>query len=386
MGLAMIVLAGAASLARAQDAEAAAKPQPSLDEAMKQLAERLKTTLDGQSEDSIVVQAFTGPPGTSAGPAIVKSLKSQLDGAKLKVVDAGSWGVSGTYRGAKNEESGKFEIAIRAVLTDQTGEERFKLQKQIFTDEAEGLAILGTTVETPLKVTKEQVDDAKSLEEVRADAVIASVVKPNVALTGPSSTGIRPNPESPFGLEILLRVGDRFEPLPPRVANGVAFVDIAPDQIYAVRIINDAEFDAGVALSIDGINMFAFSQVPHYKELGKVVVPAKSAGIIKGWHDAGDNSFAFQISKIADSAAAKFGNLEGIGTINATFCAAFEGPPPADEPPGGKGPLDGLATKLGPPVQQLLKEVPRKFGVVRSSISVRYTKPDLSDAPPAELQ
>ena len=56
------------------------------------------------------------------------------------------------------------------------------------------------------------------------------------------------------------------------------------------------------------------------------------------------------------------------------------GDPPPSEPPS-KG---DFATGLGPAVEQKLAPVPRKFGVARASISVRYTKPDTTDLPPTE--
>jgi hypothetical protein len=135
-----------------------------------------------------------------------------------------------------------------------------------------------------------------------------------------------------------------------------------------------------VALSIDGINTLAFSQNPGYKQLGKWVIGRRGKGTITGWHIQGSQSRSFQVMDYGESAAAKFASTKDIGTITAVFCAAFTGDPPADEP--GKG---ELATGFGPPTEQRLADVVRKFGAVRGSISVRYAKPDLSDLPPGEV-
>ena len=43
----------------------------------------------------------------------------------------------------------------------------------------------------------------------------------------------------------------------------------------------------------------------------------------------------------------------------------------------------GVATGFGPPTEQRLADVVRKFGVVRGSVSVRYDKPQ-TELPPGE--
>jgi hypothetical protein len=63
-----------------------------------------------------------------------------------------------------------------------------------------------------------------------------------------------------------------------------------------------------------------------------------------------------------------------IGTIAATFCAAWEKTPPSDEPPGSRDPEKG-GTGIGESTQQNYEPVPRTIGAVRASVAVRYKVP-----------
>ena len=76
------------------------------------------------------------------------------------------------------------------------------------------------------------------------------------------------------------------------------------------------------------------------------------------------------------SAAAKLGLKSDLGTITATFMAAWPkgSNPPKDEPLFfSTGPV---ATGFGPPIDQSLKEVSRVTGLVRAAVTVHYSKPE----------
>jgi len=104
-----------------------------------------------------------------------------------------------------------------------------------------------------------------------------------------------------------------------------------------VRIVNDADYDVAVTFTIDGLNVFAFSEVrgrngkPLY---ACVIVTKKSSVLVKGWHRDNEKSWEFLVAEYAKSAAAEVRNVDGLGTITASFAAAWpkDGMPPADEP------------------------------------------------------
>jgi hypothetical protein len=213
--------------------------------------------------------------------------------------------------------------------------------------------------------------------------------KPTAAIQG---NVIRSKPKSPYGLEIL--VGGKARPAEPK--DGLAFVPIRRGEIYAVRLINESALEAAVQLHIDGLSMFAFSELRQPDKLpdGKdnprngepkytaVIVPPKKDGkpgtvTLQGWHrnNQKGGSDSFLVTEYAKGAAARLNHTANIGTITVRFQAAWpEGQPaPFDEPGKRKGGT-GDATGFGPPTGPGFQEVKRNFGVIRDIISVRYTK------------
>jgi hypothetical protein len=140
---------------------------------------------------------------------------------------------------------------------------------------------------------------------------------------------------------------------------------------------NQSEYDAAVRLSIDGLSIFRFSELrnpdgqPRYQFY---VIPKGQSIELKGWHKTNEKVSSFRVTSYAESAAASIQHEQNIGTITATFSAAWpkDGPRPQDEDTIAKG--SGNATGFGPVVTQLAKEVERQEGKLRASISLRYTR------------
>jgi hypothetical protein len=347
----------------------------SMKTAMAELAVDIGKTLREQGLESIAVKTFDGPAGTSASSRIAQALTEQLQAnTKLNVTTAaGSWSVAGEYFAEMNPSSGKLEVFIESTLKNQRGREQARLLTPIITDEQETLTLFGVSADLPTQVTPAQAAENKTVEAVRAETVVAAIDKPQIFV---NEGIIKAGSESPYGIEVLIG----GQPVPADIREGTAFVDIQREQIYAVRLINNSNEDVGVTLTIDGVNTLEFSQNPAYRQLGKWVVAAHGTGVVTGWHIVGNQSHSFQVLDYANSAAAKVSSTKDIGTITAVFCAAFTGDPPPDEPATGKG---GVATGFGPPTEQKLADVVRKFGVVRGAVSVRYDKPQ-TELPPAE--
>ena len=105
--------------------------------------------------------------------------------------------------------------------------------------------------------------------------------------------------DRPFAIEILVKDTARAA----QNDEGQAFVKIDRDEIYAVRLINDADYEVAVRLTIDGISMFAFSEVKNPEtDLPKynyVVVPAKSSVTATGWHRTDEISDSFQVTEFS---------------------------------------------------------------------------------------
>ena len=163
-----------------------------------------------------------------------------------------------------------------------------------------------------------------------------------------------------------------------------ALVKLQRDQTYAIRIVNRSPIEVAVRLSVDGFNIFAFSEMrqedgpykgaPLYDML---LVPPKETVTVRGWHRNNSTSYKFKITDYADTAAAKMNKTTDVGTITATFCAAWEKTPPPDEPDGSRAPGDD-GTGFGEPTDMKYTPVKRTIGAVRASVAVRYKVP----APP----
>jgi hypothetical protein len=186
------------------------------------------------------------------------------------------------------------------------------------------------------------------------------------------------------------RVGKRnptdedYEPVPINEEDdAILFAGLEKDNIYAIRLFNNTDRLAAATVTIDGLNMFAFSEVPGYRALGKVLVPPRAErpdGVLfKGWHHTNADSYAFQVCDVGESAVAE---LQGdgphiddqVGVITVRFAAAADLSKgeilPEDEPKSAS-----LATKKGPLVGQTYVDRDVHIGLDREVISVRYSHP-----------
>jgi hypothetical protein len=180
-------------------------------------------------------------------------------------------------------------------------------------------------------------------------------------------------------VKILARDGENLVEVPTEARDGLAAVDIKPNQEFAILIENPTEEFLGVNVALDGINMFAFSENPGYRQLGKIAIEPGSPGkphtaILKGWHRIGDNSTAFRVTNYGDSAAAKLGVNKGVGTITITFYRGIL-------VPGAKGETPSHAIGFGSQQKMVYKDVPVRFTDILGAVSVRYLRP----TPPPDL-
>src|SRR5690606_36190657 len=122
-----------------------------------------------------------------------------------------------------------------------------------------------------------------------------------------------------------------YEPVPIETLDGgLLFANLELDNRYAVRLINNTDRLAAATLTIDGLNMFAFSTVAEYQRLGKVLVPPGPKGVLtKGWHHTNQQSFSFQVSDVGEAAVTELRGAdleveEEIGVITARFAVAVD--------------------------------------------------------------
>lgn len=342
-------------------------PAKALDSALdveaKKIAEQVRNFLKDDGRDAVSIGQFTGPPqlDSTAGPGIAKAVTDALKEMGVTVKRRAELGVEGKFRDVKDAESKRLAAEISVQIVDRRGKVHDQFARGVFGDETLA-ALFGATAEIPPDSTGPE----------RSDILEQALDNPSVHLDG---TKISASEKSKFAIEILFKQGDEYVARPAVDEDGLAFVPLERNELYAVRLINNSDSDAGVKLTIDGISVFAFSENKDYE---RYVIPKGQAGLIKGWHINNLESEAFQVTEYSKSAAAELSKSGAeIGTITAVFCAAFPSDlPPPDEPagppPGAKS--AGDATGRGPKVDAKFEEVTVEFGVARSTVSVRYAR------------
>jgi hypothetical protein len=327
------------------------------------VAQEIAKFVKDMNEESVSVGEFRAPPqlAASAGPAIAQVLSDEIRKHGVQVKSRAKLGVEGRYRDVIDEKTKRLAAQIQISLVDRAGKEILSLDRGVFGD-ATLSSLFGATTDLPPTA------DDKTRDQKIQDALD----KPSTNLRG---TRISPSPESPYGIEILIKSGPGMQPRQPKDDDGLAFVPIHRHEIYAIKLHNDSPYEAAVTLTIDGLNVFCFSQNKTYTQW---IIPPKTHGTIIGWHVTNEGSDSFQVTEYSKSAAAvKMPNSAKLGTITASFAAAWpkEAMPPSDEPPSPhEFARSADATGRGPHVATKYTEVQRLFGVTRAAVSVRYTK------------
>jgi len=344
-----------------------------------EIAQTVAPVIKQRSGETIAIGAFTGPPGVTSGPLVQQILKEEFEKQGFTVKLTAPISVGGEI--FLEETSSGLLTHLTVALRDSFGRMLFDLSLGDIQEGKIDRAVVDE--ETLVQLLQPTVNVPTDLPEVdRANLITAS-------LTGteeqPFVDGTRlfATRSSPYAVEVLVD----GQPRALRLEGNLVLVDLKRGEQYEVRLINDSDFDAAAALSIDGLNSFTFSEVrqtvgpgagqPSY---GRWILAPRSQAVIRGWHkrDTGPgNVDAFLITEYADSAAAVVNQQSGVGTISVSFAAAWEG----DEPPAGlneppsqpRGLPDGTGfgeakdMRIGQPVV-------RNTGVLRANLSIRYSK------------
>jgi len=342
---------------------AVAAESVSLDKALSGLAADISAALPRIGAESLAVGAFTAPPQlvASGGPGIAKQLSEHLEKAGVLITRRANVGLRGRFSLGKTAR-GQAIATISGELVDNSDRALLSFSRQV-ESESDIASITGLTFEVEADASIKQ----------RSEEIVSTVDKPTTHLDG---TIVRARDGSPYGVELLVKdPGGSFSPRPGVLDDGLAFVDIAVDDVYQIRLINNTGYDAAAQITIDGLSVFTFSDHPEYKHY---IIPANGSGTIRGWHATNNQVNEFHVKTYAESAAAeRLIDSNQVGTITVTFSAAWplDGDPPPDEPGRVRGPDEKRATALGRRIESVTTEVKREIGQLRTAVSVRYDKP-----------
>jgi hypothetical protein len=294
---------------------------------------------------------------SSAGPALQKALEEELTKRQVKIDPKADAEISGHYYPEDDEPGGRVIGMMELRLVDRPHNDELMLVEKKISGEGILATLFGTTAVFPTKTTNKARDLA--------------LLKPGAPRLDGAT--VFAGKDSPFGIAVLVWNGKTFEPRQPVIkGDGLAYVELRRDDIYKLRVVNNSPYDVGLTLSIDGLNLFAFSDNPGYRALGKVVVPPRTPCGIPGWHLTDEKSSQFKVVEYAAGAGPELKSGAAVGTITANFCFAW----PKDSPPPEGEPLSrgGLRTGRGPVIDYHYEPVERAFGVLRATVSIRYTK------------
>jgi hypothetical protein len=341
-----------------------ARAASDLNKGLAEMAKKIKLLLDQKGLDAIAVGEFTAPVklNASAGPSIAKCLADELKTLGVSIKRRAELEVNGRYQDVDDADSKRLAVRIKAHIVDRSGDEVLTLEPRATFNMTTIASLTGLTVAMP----------ADGTDKERNDALAEALDKPDVHL---ASTRIAAATDSPYAIEIQVKTGEGYRPrAASKDEDGLAFVKLLRDELYAIKLINDSPSDAAVTVTIDGLNVFAFSANTNYTHY---IVPSKQTLTVPGWHRTNAVSDSFVVTEYAKSAVAEsLPTSATVGTITASFAAAWPqgSAPPDDEAPGTKGGASGDATGKGPPVDFKLAEVVREVGKLRASVSVRYNK------------
>jgi hypothetical protein len=332
------------------------------------VAKGIAEAVKGLGHDAIAVGEFTGPAQLAAtgGPAVAKTLGEELTKNGLTVKRVATVGVKGEFEDVKDKQSGLLAARIKGAVTDRSGKVLFTFSRGVFGDRVLA-ALFGTTGKLPADLPPKE----------RSAAIEKSLDRPKAHVQG---ARVAAAADSPYAVEIWVapRSGAKYESRRATLDGGLAFVPIHRGEVFGVRLINKSKFDAAVTLTLDGLNLFAFSDLRDGKtgrpRYSVVLVGAGEEVFLPGWHRTNEVSEEFVITEYARSAAAQLRSSAATGTVTAAFAAAWpkSAAPPPDEP--GARARSADAVGRGARLQKKYEEEERHVGVVRATVSVRYSK------------
>lgn len=361
IGLVLTLLLGGGWLAPAPAKAESLKD--ALDHELEALAKELKEFITVKKGfKTVAIGAFTSSAGIegNSGPEVQVKLSKvlQKEGVAIATTD--------------------FQVELQGMLIPQvdkgTSLQGVKLITRV-TDATDGTTLSefarfvfgGEAVPRLLGITVKTNPNADA--ETRSEAFKKALSKPPAA---PEGNQISVGAGARFKVEVHALVNGKYVPLKPEAKKdkgSLPFVDISINTVYAVKLINEADHEAAVRLTIDGLSNFSFFEAEQKPEFW--IIPPRNSVFIKGWQKSEQTTLEFKVTEFPDSAASKVKLKPSptIGTIVATYSAAWtkDEDKPFDE-------VSGRGTGFGNEVKNQIQKVSRFIGNVRETVSVRYLR------------
>ena len=377
------------------------------------IAKAVTQVLQDRGADSIAIGEFTGPPSfaSAAGPGIRKVLTEEFTklGIREKKIGA-NIGIQGKYLVHEDQPTfaggtkGPPHLRLIASLVDKNGQVLTELDVEVSvkvgqedgqpiidkTKIARGMLIVdsyggindihgaGTLAES-LGATVDLKRKNKDGFSGGSESVIESFDNPTAVVLANGSAAAASR-ESPFQMEILVD----GQPRPMKLEDGQPFVQLEKGDSFQIRFTNRASHDVALVFLLDGVSSYAFSDVRETRgpqrgepKYSKWIVSHNQSFTLKGWHRTNDYVDKFLVTDFAESAAAKLGSANGLGTITASVRATWRA---AEKPPADEAAMYKMVIGIGRgdrDSQQVKEDTEqREYGQTRAVITVRYAKPE----------
>lgn len=228
---------------------------------------------DEEIEKTIALKPVVTLPSldSSGGTAVLFFLERSLEERGFKIKKDAEHSLDGLIRQTTDKEfpnhdyqSSAIRLAIQVSKSDGTSLAEPEIK--IFGDEV--LRICGHSISFP---------DTQIDKKIRMEAIRSQLLKPELQIEkNEAKIG------DLFGVQVGLIDGDsNFESLEHSLdKKGRAIVNTDHETRYAIRLINNAEFDAAVNVYFDGLSVFANSDENKFEA---VHVPSRSSLVILGW-------------------------------------------------------------------------------------------------------
>src|SRR5262249_92508 len=142
-------------------------------------------------------------------------------------------------------------LRIKAQLMDQFGDTVVQVSAKIDDIDVMAKLLALTFIPDPFGTGDKAKKDA---DHKLRDAID----NPQVAVLG---SRIAAGRNSPYGMEVTIQRGNRFDARHPTEKDGLAYVPIHRGEIYRIRLYNDTPRPIAVELLIDGLSMFSFCEL-----------------------------------------------------------------------------------------------------------------------------
>lgn len=367
----------------------------------------IKSSMSGSTDiklgsfEDLSLSKFSG----SISPLILEEFKAAFTKENIILNDNAAHILTGQFLVSDAESINKgdpLQLTIKLGLVNRRGQRPVELLP-IFTegDPKHFLTVNSTQdlakavgghgkITSDLEFQKERNSEEQVPVKQRQQELAKLMVDPHGHISGKRIHSVA---GSPYEIEVLSRPvssGGNYNICQPRLDDGLPWVDLEINDVYAIKIYNNSDKDVAVNLSIDGLSVFHFAEKEFRKDDGSpqfsyyIVHPKgyknpDGSGsydgtlTVLGWFQrlkAPDNILSFLITEYGKGASSKAGfkSSTQVGVIHAQFSNCFLLPP-------GQGARSGKETGFGPPQSQNSKAVSYEMEPPHEFISIRYDKP-----------